>query len=557
MPRFEALIAKHPRERYLHYGYGLVLAQRGSAEAVEQYRREIELFPDDVLARVELGFALLAQGRQEEAVAPAEAAVRLAPGLFVTHLVLGRALAATGRVERGIRELETAAALAAADTGDPARARTGVRAGRPQGGRRPGERHLPVAGSGESRRGVPEDPLTAGYNQRLDSMSTTALLLLVVLLALPAGASDAPAAAQAIAAVAAEPFEAASRRARAAREAGRNDEAIAAYREAIGLRPDWDEGLWYLGVLQYETGKCVEADSAFERFLGLKPQAGPGWAIRGVCAFDRGDFPDAIEWLHKGIGLGLGGNAELQRVALSRVAQALVKTGQFELAIGPLTQLSQLSPAPPGLVETTGLALLRLDMLPSEIPEGRRDLAQKLGRAGVAHLGQRGEEAARLYAEVASEYPDTPAVHYAYGVFLLRSGSDKGLSELRRAAELRPDDAMAHLQIAFELLVRGEFAEARDAALKAVLLAPGLFAAHNALGRALVETGDIAGGIRELEAAVRLAPDSAETHFTLARAYAKAGRDEDAARERAAFAELEQRARTAPGTLRNPGPVRP
>ncbi len=109
-PRFEALIAKHPRERYLHYGYGLVLTQRGSAEAVEQYRREIELFPDDVLARVELGFALLAQGRQEEAVAPAEEAVRLAPGLFVTHLVLGRALAATGQVDRGIRELETAAA---------------------------------------------------------------------------------------------------------------------------------------------------------------------------------------------------------------------------------------------------------------------------------------------------------------------------------------------------------------------------------------------------------------------------------------------------------------
>jgi tetratricopeptide (TPR) repeat protein len=112
VPRFEALIAKHPRERYLHYGYGLALAQRGSAGAVEQYRREIELFPDDVLARVELGFALLAQGRMEEAVLPAEEAAALAPGLFVTHLVLGRALAAAGRVERGIRELEKAAALA-------------------------------------------------------------------------------------------------------------------------------------------------------------------------------------------------------------------------------------------------------------------------------------------------------------------------------------------------------------------------------------------------------------------------------------------------------------
>jgi tetratricopeptide (TPR) repeat protein len=388
-------------------------------------------------------------------------------------------------------------------------------------------------------------------------MSTPALLPLVLLLALPAGAAGSPWAVQAAAAVPAEGFEALSPRARAARDAGRNDEAIAAYRQAVELRPDWDEGLWYLGVLQYETGRCVEADSAFERFLGRKPEAGPGWTMRGVCAFDRGDFPGAIEWLHKGIGLGLGANAELQRVARIRLAQALVKTGQFELAIGPLTQLAQLSPIPPGLVDTTGLALLRLDVLPSEVSEGRRDLVQKLGRAGVAHLGQRGDEAARLYAEVVSAYPDVPGVHYAYGVFLLRSGNERGLSELRRAAQLRPDDAMAPLQIAFELLVRGDFAGARDSAMKAVELAPGLFAARNALGRALVEMGDIAAGIRELEVAVRLAPDSAEAHFTLARAYAKAGRAEDAARERAAFAELEQRARTAPGTLRNPGPVQP
>jgi predicted Zn-dependent protease len=111
LPRFEALIQEHPRERYLHYGRGLVLAQQGSAEALDEYRKEIELFPDDVLARVELAFGLLARGREAEAIAPAEEAARLAPGLFVTHLVLGRALAATGHLERGIRELERAAAL--------------------------------------------------------------------------------------------------------------------------------------------------------------------------------------------------------------------------------------------------------------------------------------------------------------------------------------------------------------------------------------------------------------------------------------------------------------
>jgi tetratricopeptide (TPR) repeat protein len=110
-PLYDALIREHPRVRYLHYGRGLALAQQGRDEALEDFRKEFELFPEDVLSRVELCFGLLARARDVEAVAPAEEAVRLAPGVFVTHLVLGRALAGTGQAERGILELKTAAAL--------------------------------------------------------------------------------------------------------------------------------------------------------------------------------------------------------------------------------------------------------------------------------------------------------------------------------------------------------------------------------------------------------------------------------------------------------------
>jgi predicted Zn-dependent protease len=171
---------------------------------------------------------------------------------------------------------------------------------------------------------------------------------------------------------------------------------------------------------------------------------------------------------------------------------------------------------------------------------------QKLGRAGIRHLGRRGEEAAKLYEELVAAYPDEPRVRHAYGVFLLRSGNDKGLAELRRAVELGPEDVMTRLEIAFELLLHGDYAAAKEHAAKAVEQAPSLFAARNALGRALVELGELDAGIRELEEAVRLAPESPETHFTLARAYARAGRAEDAARERAVFTEMEERRRPAP-----------
>jgi len=379
-------------------------------------------------------------------------------------------------------------------------------------------------------------------------MPVLALIPLLVFLASPAG--------QASSALA-EGFEALARRAGEARDAGRASEALVLYRKAVEARADWDEGWWYLGVLLYEAHKCDEAEPAFARFLELKPQMGAGWVIRGVCAYDQGSYPQATEWIQKGLNLGLGRNAELQRAATARLAFALVKIGRFELAIEPLTMLALHSPDEPGLVEATGLALLRLPYLPSEVPADRRDLVQKLGRAGVDHFGRRGDEAAKLYEKLVAEYPDEPRVLYAYGVLLLKRGDDKGFAELRRAVELDPDDVVTRLELAFELLLRGDNAEAKEQATKAVARAPSLFAAHNALGRALVELGELDAGIRELEQAVRLAPESAETHFTLARAYARAGRTEDAARERAAFTDIEERRRAAPAGAPATGPTPP
>src|SRR5512142_2668580 len=110
-------------------------------------------------------------------------------------------------------------------------------------------------------------------------MPIAALSPLIALLVLPARggapAQAAPAQATPAQAVAGESFESAARRAQAAREAARDAEAIAAYQAALALRPEWDEGLWYLGSLLYQSGRRAEADAVFERFLKVKPGAGP------------------------------------------------------------------------------------------------------------------------------------------------------------------------------------------------------------------------------------------------------------------------------------------
>ena len=173
------------------------------------------------------------------------------------------------------------------------------------------------------------------------------------------------------------------------------------------------------------------------------------------------------------------------------------------------------------------------------------------GRAGYLDLALRGEEAGPAFEALVEGWPDEPWVHYAQGVFLLRSGNAGGLAALRRELEVKPDNVMACLEIAFELILRGEYEEARPLSEKAVELAPQLFAAQNALGRVLVESGELEEGILHLEEAVRLAPESPEMHFALGRAYARAGRAEDAR----ALPGHVRRAGGQPARAAGPGPA--
>ena len=79
------------------------------------------------------------------------------------------------------------------------------------------------------------------------------------------------AAAGSLAATQATPAPAAPRgerletRAEAARAAGRLDEAVALYREALAASPRWAEGLWALGTIVYDQDRFAECRDVFAR----------------------------------------------------------------------------------------------------------------------------------------------------------------------------------------------------------------------------------------------------------------------------------------------------
>jgi tetratricopeptide (TPR) repeat protein len=130
---FKELAEAYPDAPGVHYAYGVYLLRDAPDAAIEQFRREIQISPNHVAARLQIAFEMIKEDRHAEALPFAEAAARLAPDLFAAHNALGRVLVETGDLDRGIKELELGAKLAP-DSPEMhfALARAYIRAGRPK-----------------------------------------------------------------------------------------------------------------------------------------------------------------------------------------------------------------------------------------------------------------------------------------------------------------------------------------------------------------------------------------------------------------------------------------
>jgi tetratricopeptide (TPR) repeat protein len=338
------------------------------------------------------------------------------------------------------------------------------------------------------------------------------------------------------------PFETIAANAARAREADALDEAVRWYRRGVRMRPTWDEGWWYLATLLYDRDRYAEARDAFAGFLKQRPDPGPAWALRGLCEFQLKEYEAAALHLGQWLDSGSPGNIDTSRVAWYHLSVLRIRKGQFELAIEPMTQACRSGPETPQLVRAGGLLLLRMAVLPADVPGDKTEMVDVAGRAAYSWLAAKADEAEARFQDLLRRFPEAPNAHYCYGLFLMQMGPDPeaAFGQFREAMRLQPEDVYPPLEMAFQLIKRGEYAAARPYAEAAVKLAPRLFASHNALGRALVEAGELERGIAELEEAARLAPESPEMFFALAQAYQKAGRADDAEKARETFRTLDE-----------------
>jgi tetratricopeptide (TPR) repeat protein len=299
------------------------------------------------------------------------------------------------------------------------------------------------------------------------------------------------------------------------------------------------DATWQQAMKDYSSGNYSQAIAALKLWVQRKPEDGTAWAVMGLSEFEVKDYDNALIHLQRGRQLGVGASRQASSFAIFHLALLLNRSGSFEAATAMLATIADYTPMTADVQLALGLSLLRMPLLPADVPTSQRPLITGAGEIAALLLASKYDAAFPLFQKLIARFPGTPYLHYAYGTALESlSQYEEAKKQMQEEARISPQSALPWIRIASISLKQRLPAEALPAAESAERLAPDSADAHYVLGRASLELDDTTRAIPELEKAVGMAPDSPEPHFALARAYSKAHMSDKAATERAAFARL-------------------
>jgi predicted Zn-dependent protease len=299
---------------------------------------------------------------------------------------------------------------------------------------------------------------------------------------------------------------------------------------------------------EYAAGQYRSAISDLKVSLSMHPENGTAWAVLGLSEFKVQDYGSALIHLERGRALGLKGSAESVRTATYTLGILLIHAGEFDRATDLLASSLKMIPNDQEIEYALGLALLRRPELPRQ--ENRQQIRQEnpqhqlfssAGKIAALLQESRYDDAFPMFKSLLQQFPAEPFLHYAYGTALLAlSEFEEAAAQMHAEIAISPKSELPYVSLASIKVREHKAAEAIPFAQRALSLSPQSAEAHYLLGRASLETGDDATAVRELEIAAKLSPGSPEVHFNLAKAYARAQRTEEATRERATFARLNE-----------------
>ncbi|HVM60212.1 MAG TPA: tetratricopeptide repeat protein [Verrucomicrobiae bacterium] len=308
--------------------------------------------------------------------------------------------------------------------------------------------------------------------------------------------------------------------------AGRVEEALRNYQEAVWLKPDLVEAHHNLGAAFQGMGQRQKAIEQYEQALRMKPDFAESHNDLGVCLVDEGRVPEAIGHYEQAVRLKPNWFGAHYNLAI-----ALKKAGRMEEAIQQYKEVLRLNPDSGEAHNNLGVVLMSQGRMAEAVQEYEQALQINWANAEAHYnlgivLVRQGKlrEAIGQYAEAARLDPNFAEAHNQLGaVLLLRDKIPEAIEHFEEAVCIRPDYAEAHVGLGNALLQAGNASEAVNHYEQALRIKPDYVEARCGLGKALLNSGDVAGAIEQFELALLIRPNYPEAYNDLGGALFNSG----------------------------------
>jgi tetratricopeptide (TPR) repeat protein len=264
-------------------------------------------------------------------------------------------------------------------------------------------------------------------------------------------------------------------------QAGRFEDAVAYFRRALELLPDWVDAYNNVGNVLSFLGRLDEAIACYDRGLRVRP--------------DDAD-------LHNNLGHALWQLGRWSEAEAS-CRRALAQRPQFAEAHNNLGIALQRQ----GRLEEAEACFRQALWLRPDLADASQNLAMLL------HERRQLDEAAGWYRRAIDLRPDFPEAQHGLAAVLIERGElDQGAALCDQALRLRPGLAEAHVTLAEACWKRGEASEALRCCQEALRLKPDLAIAHEVAGTIHLKLADLGAALAHFDRGLVLAPTRPELH---------------------------------------------
>jgi tetratricopeptide (TPR) repeat protein len=241
-------------------------------------------------------------------------------------------------------------------------------------------------------------------------------------------------------------------------DAGRIDEAIAAYSQAVALDPtDHMKSRDNLGIALARKGRLEEAVERFQEAQRFWPADGDCRGHRGMALMQMGRADEALACFREAERLGV--SPKLASTLQTNLGQLLIQQGKTAEALASFSEAIRLRPGAPDLHSNLAIALMQVGRTTEAISEFKEAL--RLGLSGglanwaEANIGWmllgegRIPEAVEQYGELVKKEPQSPLWRRSMARALESAGrNEEAIEQLRAVLRLDPNDKEAREMMA-------------------------------------------------------------------------------------------------------------